>query len=275
MPFRSVRFLNAGSCTQWGYLAGRKTRRLVRFPAVFAHLDHPAHGQSLIDTGYSPAFLDATRPFPQRFYRWLTPLHLPPERHARGGLETRGIDPDQVERVFVSHFHGDHIGGVRQFPAARFVYRRSPFERLLGESALAQVRHAFLPRLLPDDFVERGEPIAEGHFRPGDGDLSDFRVYDYWGDGDLLLVDLPGHADGHTGYLIRTDTGPLFYIVDATWDVEGMLAGRPLPRVSLALQHSKADYLRTQARLKRLTDAVPVLACHCPRTQAHVANPAG
>jgi glyoxylase-like metal-dependent hydrolase (beta-lactamase superfamily II) len=269
VSFRHVCFLNAGSCTQWGYLAGRKTRRLVDFPAVFVHLDHPVHGQALIDTGYSPHFRDATRPFPQRFYRWLTPVRFPPEQHARGVLERHGLNPDEVGKVFVSHFHGDHIAGLRHFPAARFVYRGESLRRLMGESSVAQVRHAFLPALLPTDFVERGEPITEEAFQPG-GELGGLRVFDYWGDGDLLLVDLPGHADGHTGYLIRTDTGPLFYIVDACWDVEGMLAGRPLPRLSLALQHSKTDYLRTQDQLRRLAGDFPLLACHCPRTQQHV-----
>lgn len=273
MPFRHT-FLNAGDCTQWGYLAGRKTRRLVRFPAVFAHLDHPVHGQSLIDTGYGPRFFDATRPFPQRFYRWLTPLRLPPERHARGVLVARGFDPDAVARVFVSHFHGDHIAGLDQFPAARFVYRRSPLEALLREPAVQQVRHAFLAGLLPDDFTSRGEPLADEAFQPGTGPLAEFRVHDFFGDGDLLLIDLPGHAAGHTGYLVRTDGGTVLYVVDATWDVEGMLERRRLPRVSLKLQHSERDYLVTQAKLRRLAGTFPMLACHCPRTQAHVVNPA-
>ena len=30
----------------------------------------------------------------------------------RGNMEAAGIDPKQIELVIISHFHGDHIGGL-------------------------------------------------------------------------------------------------------------------------------------------------------------------
>ncbi len=272
MAFRRVCFLNAGYCTQWGYLAGRKTRGLVRFHAVFIYLEHAEHGTALIDTGYSPLFLEATRPFPQRLYRWATPLHLDPRGNAWSILESHGLKPERVARIFVSHFHGDHIAGLRHFPRTTFIYRRASHDALLREGAWQQVRQAFLAGLLPGDFTARGEGLVEDVFRPGTGPLSEFRVHDYWGDGDLLLVDLPGHAVGHTGYLLNTADGQIFYVVDASWDIAGMLEGRTLPRLSQAIQHSYEQYVDTQARLRRFAGRgeCPLLACHCPGTQEYV-----
>jgi glyoxylase-like metal-dependent hydrolase (beta-lactamase superfamily II) len=272
MPFRRVCFLNSGYCLQWGYLAGGAARGWIRFHAVFVYLDHPEHGVSLIDTGYSPWFLEATRPFPQRLYRWATPPRLDPHQHAWGVLAARGLAPERVERIFVSHLHGDHTAGLRHFPSVHFVYRPAAHETLLRQSVWKQVRQAFLAKTLPDDFTARGVPLEEKAFVPGSGSLGEFGVHDYWGDGDLLLVDLPGHAAGHTGYVLRTASERFFYVVDACWDMDAMLQARPLPRLSRPVQLSYADYVVTQDKLRRLAARGEhhLLACHCPRTQAHV-----
>jgi glyoxylase-like metal-dependent hydrolase (beta-lactamase superfamily II) len=270
MPFDRVSFLNGGECSQLGYFAGSTPRGLTRFKSVFLVLEHPAHGVSLIDTGYSPLFFDATRPFPQRLYRWTLPVHLDAQGDAGAILSTRGIAP--VREIFISHFHGDHVAGLQHFPQARFVYRHAAHAALMHQSPLKQTCHGFLPALLPDDFAQRGNGVDEDEFLPGNSAFRDLRVADYWGDGDLLLVDLPGHAPGHTGFAIRTAHAQFFYIADACWDRDAMLAGRPLPLVSRWLQESIDAYADTQERLRRFAAANAeweMLACHCPRTQAH------
>ncbi len=272
MPFDRVCFLNSGYCTALGYLANRPTWGLTRFYAVFAYLEHPRHGISLIDTGYSPLFQDATRAFPGRLYRWATPMRLDPRGDPCSILQAAGLQPDQATHLFVSHFHGDHIAGLRHFPRASFVYRRASLEYLLNLTRLKQVHNAFLAGLLPDDFTARGLPIEEAAFLPGSDALADLRVYDYWGDGDLLLVDLPGHAIGHTGYVIRTAKERIFYVVDATWDRDAMLQGRTLPWLTRRLQFCYKDYIQTQEKLRRFAarEDCLLLACHCPRTQEYV-----
>jgi glyoxylase-like metal-dependent hydrolase (beta-lactamase superfamily II) len=269
MPFHRVSFFNSGYCRQLGYLAGRRSWGPTRFYGVFVYLEHPEHGRALVDTGYAPEFWEATRSFPERLYRWATPANLDPLGDAAAILRRRGIEPETIDRIFVSHFHGDHIAGLRRFPGARFVYRRAAYEALLGVSTWRQVRQAFLAKLLPADFTARGLPIDEGLFAPGSGPLAEFRVVDYWGDGDLLLVDLPGHAVGHTGYLIRGPDGYVFYIVDASWDVEALLARRPISRLVRGVQHDYAAYAATQDRLRRLAAQVDyrLPACHCLQTQ--------
>jgi glyoxylase-like metal-dependent hydrolase (beta-lactamase superfamily II) len=272
MPFRRVLFLNSGSCTQSGYLAGRAVWGWTRFHAVFVYLEHPEHGAALIDTGYSPRFLHATRGFPQRLYRWATPVQLDPLQQAWAILAAQGLRPDEVGKVFVSHFHGDHIAGLRHFPTARFVYRSAAHAALQRLSVWQQVHHGFLADLLPEDFTARGDGLPDVVFKPGCEPLAEFGVHDYWGNGDLLLVDLPGHAIGHTGYLLRMENSSLLYVVDATWGIGDMLQARPLPRLSQTLQYAYADYVATQERLRRLAarGECALVACHCPRTQALV-----
>jgi len=269
-----VTFLNGGYCTQSSYLAGRRSWNFSRFHAVFVYLEHPEHGAALIDTGYSPFFFEATRTFPERVYRWVTPVHLDPRPNAAAVLEAHGLQPDQVRHVFVSHFHGDHVAGLRHFPRVRFIYRRESLDSLLRLGVRSQVRHGFLARLLPEDFSVRGRGIEDAEFVRGAAALAEFSVLDFWGDGSLLLVDLPGHAEGHTGYVLRTPTEAVFYVVDACWDRDVMLQGRRLPWLSQRLQYDHAAYLETQDKLRRVAARGEhrLLACHCPRTQEHVAR---
>src|SRR5882672_558812 len=103
MPFERVSFLNGGDCAQLGYFAGSTKRGLTRFHSVFIVLEHARHGVSLIDTGYSPFFFDATRAFPQRLYRWMLPIRLDEKKHAAAMVA------GPVSEIFISHFHGDHI----------------------------------------------------------------------------------------------------------------------------------------------------------------------
>ncbi len=271
MAFDRVSFLNGGECSQFGYFAGSVPRGLTRFRSVFLVLEHPQHGVSLIDTGYSPRFFEATRPFPQRLYRWTLPVHLDAREHAGSILASRGVGP--VREIFISHFHGDHIAGLQHFPEAGYVYRSDAHATLMGRSPLKQTCHGFLHALLPADFTQRGNGVEEDAFATGRGPFRDLRVIDYWGDGDLLLVDLPGHAPGHTGFAVRTAREQFFYIADACWDRDAMLAGRRLPAIARRLQDSIDAYTETQERLRRFAGANTdwtMLACHCPRTQKYV-----
>jgi glyoxylase-like metal-dependent hydrolase (beta-lactamase superfamily II) len=280
MSFTRITFLNAGHCGQFGYFAGRAKPGPTRFYAVFLLLEHERHGVHLIDTGYSDFFVEVTRKFPQKFYRLTTPVTL--DRNAASIIESHDVRADDVQSIFISHFHGDHIAGLRNFPRAKFVYRKQAHESLMQQRVVKQVAHGFLAKLLPDDFEQRGIALDESAFthetprntQPATRDaFESFRVHDYFGDGELLLVDLPGHSPGHLGFAMRTESQPYFYIADATWDMDAMLNGRPLPAPSRWLQHSSGIYTETQEKLRRFAADHrdwQMLACHCPRTQDHV-----
>lgn len=265
------RLINVGHCWQSRYFAGAGGFTPRRFHAVVVHFKHPDHGECLIDTGYGPDYWRVTRSFPERFLRWVTPLSRRQPVFGSSYPACVGVDAARITTVFVSHFHADHIGGLRQYPAARLVYRQSALDWLSGLGRWRQIHQGFLAGLLPDDLASRGESVGEEPFerRPELGGLSGF---DYWGDGSLWLVDLPGHAVGQMGFVLTTAQGRLGYAVDAFWDGEVWERGKKLPWLARKVQHSWPDYEATQAALRRSAAATGItwLGTHCPRTQAWV-----
>ena len=114
-------------------------------------------------------------------------------------LEALGIAPADVRHVVVSHFHADHVGGLKDFPNANFHCSRAAFNAVKDLRGFGAVKHAFLPGLLPADFRQRAvftEDSPVVRLPASHAPFSEAR--DLLGDGSLLAVDLPGHATGRS-----------------------------------------------------------------------------
>ncbi|MEO8268343.1 MAG: MBL fold metallo-hydrolase [Aureliella sp.] len=295
MSLLNLRFLNSGYCLQFERLTGVRSWRVRRFEAVFLHFKHPLHGECLIDTGYGPANWQQLRRLPWCLLWPLTPIPIGQTFGTSAHLRPLGIDPEAIQLVFISHFHPDHVGGTRLFPAAKFVYRAQSFRELNSMPIRKQLRAAFIPGLLPPDFTARSLPISESQFSLPTALSSELRSLDYFGDSSLIWLDLPGHALGHSGFILKSRAGPTsaashttLYATDAFWDRRTLIGGsstdrsgspkrtsRRLPWLTRLAIHNYTEYQQTQQRLLRLsaTLAVEPLACHCPATQAYVTQP--
>ena len=92
-----VHILHAGYCTAPEHIAIQGGAwRHIHFPAMFALIEHPRFGPMLFDTGYSYRFFEETRKFPNRFYRWMTPVTLCEKDLATNQLSTLNISKDPV-----------------------------------------------------------------------------------------------------------------------------------------------------------------------------------
>lgn len=267
-----VAWLKVGSCRHLACMAARGAGlRQVEFPSYCALLRHPTQGWMLYDTGYSRHFLDATTGFPERLYGSLLPVQLPAEQCLPAQLAARGIRCEEISRIIVSHYHGDHVAGLRDFPQARFIALRAESEHLLalrGRRWRATLQGR-LPSLLPEDFaarLEQADDCPQRALPPWMAPFSD--GFDLLGDGSLLGVALPGHSHGQLGLCIADGDGrPLLLAADACYSLPACRDGRLPPAATLWFSSSGVRaYRQTFAALGTLARREPsllILPSHC------------
>lgn len=238
----------------------------IEFPALVGLISHPARGWVLYDTGYSDHFTAATRRFPECLYQTLSPPVVPPGERLLAQLEARNISVGEIGTIIISHFHADHVAGLKDFPGARFIATKDEYREMSGKGRFARVRKGFLAELLPADFAQRAGYAEDcPQLRP---ELPGFETgYDLFGDGSLTGVPLPGHTRSQLGLLFSDRAlGRTFLVGDACWKIEGLEQDSLPSALASWFFASKVKYRQTFSRLVALrrSEASPVIIpSHC------------
>jgi N-acyl homoserine lactone hydrolase len=140
-----------------------------------------------------------------------------------------GVRPDQVSILGISHYHFDHIGQAASFPRARLI---------MGAGDIAALRGT-------EPGIERA-PLAP--WLTGGGQVTEARGdHDVFGDGKVVLVNLPGHTPGHRGLLVRLASQNVLLSGDIYHFTE-QVARRGVPPFNT----SRAETLASMDRFDRL-----------------------
>ncbi len=229
--------------------------RSVQLGVRFGVWVHPKEGPVLIDTGYGPEVTSGHRgPMLSLYARILKPqLEDQPEDI----LARLGFSANDVRILFVTHFHADHISGLRRFPNARFV--AAGWTAIKAQTTWQQIRHGIFAELIPSDF---GSRLAAVESLPR-LDLPFGEGRDIFGDGRLVALLLPGHATGHCGLVWPEHR--LIYAADAQWLSEAMRSDRP-PRGPARLVYDDECAMAQSLTLLRAAEAAgyKIVLCHDP-----------
>ncbi len=95
------------------------------------------------------------------------------------------ITPAQVKFVGLSHSHGDHIGQASLFPQATLLVGKGDWD-VLADAKATPNQAPIAPWLTGGSKVE---PLT------GDRDV--------FGDGSVIILNMPGHTPGHRSLLVR------------------------------------------------------------------------
>ena len=129
-------------------------------------------------------------------------------RPGAGGTEAAlaslGLQPADIDIVYLTHFHGDHIAGMTDasgalsFPEASYLTRQAEWDEWMGRWSASDApqdqANLDLFSSLRDkfSFVGAGDEIAAG----------------------VRVVDLAGHTLGHSGLLLESGGERLLHVVD-------------------------------------------------------------
>lgn len=155
-------------------------------------------------------------------------------------LKQLGINAGDVTKVFLTHAHGDHTGGLigandtKAFPNAMVYINRIEHEFWLQSPQLITEIFPLVPPFLvigTTDFYGKVARIYRGKI---------VLLNDLENVGKIQLVLSPGHTPGHSAYRIRTQNATSHVVV-----------GDSLPSRTTAIQHPEwniiSDTNRTQA----------------------------
>ncbi len=240
------------------------TSREVSYPAIL--VTHPA-GNLLIDAGLG-ADIDAQ--FEAHMPCWLKPLmRYEDARDARAVmLASQGAaSPDSIEHILLTHPHWDHAGGLRSFPQAKIWHPAAGIESAL--------------QLAPDDYAFFAEQIDDPGllWRPFEFTelpYENFKSsYDFYGDGSIVLVPLPGHTEASMGVFVNRASGQRYFFTgDTTWLLEGF--ERPADKFwfsSWIVDRDKAGLRRAIVQVHELMKRYPdliVIPTHDARALAEL-----
>jgi glyoxylase-like metal-dependent hydrolase (beta-lactamase superfamily II) len=128
----------------------------------------------------------------------------------RANLRAAGLDPARVDIVLISHFHGDHINGLRLRDGTA-VYPNAEVMVPVGEWAFwmddARMNQA------PDAMKPAFQNVRRV-FGPMAKDVKQFEWNKEIAPG-ITAVDASGHSPGHTAFVIQSGGKSLTHVVDA------------------------------------------------------------
>ncbi len=161
----------------------------------------------LVDCGYSEEICAN----PKGVYAVMRALSLGAEATAEDAilrqLQALGYDARKVTHVLATHLHNDHVGGIADFPNAELVVSRREFAGFLSQPRGAGY--------LAQDLIDAGRiRLFETNEEPRYGFPASF---DFFGDGELVLLDAKGHTRGSLAVAIDDGKRPYIHIGDAAY----------------------------------------------------------
>lgn len=196
----------------------------VKVPVPAFLIRHPSAGAVLVDTGLHPSIAtDGRENFGGIAARIGNP-ELGAGEDAAAQLRKRGLDPNEIPVVVMTHLHFDHASAISEFPQSTFVVSEPEWRAaalgpkpFLNGYRRQHYDYAFDYRTIDFDRANIDSYASFG------------RSFDLFGDGSLRLAFTPGHSAGHISVICRLRQHDFVIGGDATYMVAQLTGEAPLP----------------------------------------------
>ncbi len=181
-----------------------------------------------------------------------------PVGHTRPNLAAAGVDPKSIDTVIISHFHGDHINGIRNgagelnFPSAEILVPEPEWSFWMSDDnmnkapeamkgAFANVRRVFKGL---EDKVQRYD--ADKEIAPG-----------------ITSVATYGHTPGHMSFVVANGNDRVFVQSDVTNNPH-LFVNNPGWHVQFDMDGEQAEATRRKVFDMAVADKLLVAGFHFP-----------
>lgn len=185
----------------------------IWLPVSVFLIEHPTHGKILVDTGWnrdmSPnGTMDRDAQIASLGSELLYkagPADLPLGESAPEKLAELGTAPSDIDYVIISHLDDDHANGLPQFRDAKHILVSSDELNYAenDEKGRLRMQKKWWADVNLETFAWNGTEGPAG------------KSYDLFGDGSVVLINIPGHTPGQVAVKVTGKDGKFFlYFAD-------------------------------------------------------------
>ena len=164
----------------------------IELPVNAYLIEHPVHGNILVDTGWSE---DADKILPKHLLDFYRPK-IRKEDTAKNQLERMGIRPEDIDLIILTHLDVDHTCALKDFAGKAKRIVCSELEYFYSCRVVYKRREVWDTWMPYADMIERIYLRASVLGPTGRG-------FDIFGDDSILCIYCPGHTDGICSVMVN------------------------------------------------------------------------
>jgi N-acyl homoserine lactone hydrolase len=209
VSFSVIRGAEMKSQEGFSVRGGSLTKSLITGLVAFM-VEHP-QGRVLIDSGVARAVQEHLETTPL-LLRTLASLTV--KQPTIDALGARGLEPRDLRAIVLTHSHWDHVSGVADLRDVPVWITSEELAHARSDDAGGKLYRQ----------LEAQSPFPLHDLTFSDGAYGPFAAsYDFFGDGSVVLVPMPGHTPGSVGVFVSVPSSKRFLIIgDTSWTKEGV-----------------------------------------------------